>query len=186
MEVAGFGLDVMLVAPGAITSQFGKKQSASIKLPAGERSVLAFHRPRALQRPSSHAPSPVQTPSTGMWPNASPSGRTCHSELVVMLSLPRSRRPAIDRTAHRPHDAGLKACARHCCARVALSTGTLLFRRREGAAFLDPRAHPKTDRLVLALQVARSRPSGQGEASVNAGLLFECPPLSKTYGVICN
>ncbi|POY74386.1 hypothetical protein BMF94_2580 [Rhodotorula taiwanensis] len=34
MEVAGFGLDVMLVAPGAITSQFGKKQSASIKLPA--------------------------------------------------------------------------------------------------------------------------------------------------------
>lgn len=35
MEVAGFGIDVMLVAPGAITSQFGKKQSISIKTPAG-------------------------------------------------------------------------------------------------------------------------------------------------------
>lgn len=33
MEVAGFGIDVMLVAPGAITSQFGKKQTLSIKLP---------------------------------------------------------------------------------------------------------------------------------------------------------
>ena len=35
MEVAGFGIDVMLVAPGAITSQFGKKQTLSIKLPEG-------------------------------------------------------------------------------------------------------------------------------------------------------
>lgn len=171
MEVAGFGLDVMLVAPGAITSQFGKKQSASIKLPAGERSVLAFHRPRAVQHPSSRAPSPVQTPSTGMWLNASPSGRTCHSELVDMLSLPRSRPTVVNRTAHRPHNAGLKARARHCCARVALSTGPLLLRRREGTALLDPRARPKTDRLVLALQVTRCRPGGQGEASVNARLL---------------
>lgn len=37
MEVAGFGVDVMLVAPGAITSQFGKKQTLSIKLPEGAR-----------------------------------------------------------------------------------------------------------------------------------------------------
>ncbi|GAA5849693.1 hypothetical protein JCM5353_003880 [Sporobolomyces roseus] len=33
MEVAGFGINVMLVAPGAITSQFGKKQMNSFKLP---------------------------------------------------------------------------------------------------------------------------------------------------------
>ncbi|KWU46359.1 oxidoreductase [Rhodotorula sp. JG-1b] len=36
MEVAGFGIDVMLVAPGAITSQFGKKQTLSIKLPEAD------------------------------------------------------------------------------------------------------------------------------------------------------
>lgn len=36
MEVAGFGVDVMLVAPGAITSQFGKKQTLSIKMPEGD------------------------------------------------------------------------------------------------------------------------------------------------------
>ncbi|GAA5882627.1 hypothetical protein JCM16303_002080 [Sporobolomyces ruberrimus] len=33
MEVAGFGVNVMLVAPGAITSQFGKKQMGSFKMP---------------------------------------------------------------------------------------------------------------------------------------------------------
>ena len=33
MEVKGFGINVMLVAPGAITSQFGKKQMNSFKLP---------------------------------------------------------------------------------------------------------------------------------------------------------
>ncbi|GAA5999021.1 hypothetical protein JCM5350_000045 [Sporobolomyces pararoseus] len=33
MEVKGFGIDVMLVAPGAITSQFGKKQLGSFKMP---------------------------------------------------------------------------------------------------------------------------------------------------------
>ncbi|GAA5969980.1 hypothetical protein JCM11641_000217 [Rhodosporidiobolus odoratus] len=33
MEVQGFGVNVMLVAPGAITSQFGSKQVESIKMP---------------------------------------------------------------------------------------------------------------------------------------------------------
>ncbi|GAA5835163.1 hypothetical protein JCM3766R1_006888 [Sporobolomyces carnicolor] len=33
MEVKGFGVKVMLVAPGAITSQFGKKQMGSFKMP---------------------------------------------------------------------------------------------------------------------------------------------------------
>ncbi|GAA6011663.1 hypothetical protein JCM11491_004725 [Sporobolomyces phaffii] len=33
MELAGFGVHVMLVAPGAITSQFGKKQMGSFKMP---------------------------------------------------------------------------------------------------------------------------------------------------------
>lgn len=33
MEVKGFGVNVLLVAPGAITSQFGKKQMGSFKMP---------------------------------------------------------------------------------------------------------------------------------------------------------
>ncbi|GAA5900186.1 SDR family oxidoreductase [Sporobolomyces salmoneus] len=33
MEVKGFGVNVMLIAPGAITSQFGKKQMGSFKMP---------------------------------------------------------------------------------------------------------------------------------------------------------
>ncbi|GAA6032619.1 hypothetical protein NBRC10512_004449, partial [Rhodotorula toruloides] len=33
MEVKGLGIDVMLVAPGAITSQFGKKQLNSFQMP---------------------------------------------------------------------------------------------------------------------------------------------------------
>ncbi|CEQ40006.1 SPOSA6832_01588, partial [Sporobolomyces salmonicolor] len=33
METEGFGLDIMLVAPGAIKSQFGQKQLATFKLP---------------------------------------------------------------------------------------------------------------------------------------------------------
>lgn len=35
MEVKGLGIDVMLVAPGAITSQFGKKQLNSFQMPEG-------------------------------------------------------------------------------------------------------------------------------------------------------
>lgn len=37
MEVKGLGIDVMLVAPGAITSQFGKKQLNSFQMPEGAR-----------------------------------------------------------------------------------------------------------------------------------------------------
>ncbi|GJN88368.1 hypothetical protein Rhopal_001334-T1 [Rhodotorula paludigena] len=37
MEVKGLGINVMLVAPGAITSQFGKKQTVSIRLPEDSR-----------------------------------------------------------------------------------------------------------------------------------------------------
>lgn len=35
MEVKGLGVKVMLVAPGAITSQFGKKQADSFDMPPG-------------------------------------------------------------------------------------------------------------------------------------------------------
>lgn len=36
MEVEGFGINVMLVAPGGITSNFGQKQVDSINMPSGK------------------------------------------------------------------------------------------------------------------------------------------------------
>lgn len=44
MEVKGFGVNVMLVAPGAITSGFGKKQADSFDMP----SSTSFLRPLSL------------------------------------------------------------------------------------------------------------------------------------------
>lgn len=57
MEVKGLGINVMLVAPGAITSQFGKKQTVSIRLPEGTPCALGS----AALLPYTHSTMPELT-----------------------------------------------------------------------------------------------------------------------------
>ena len=45
MELKGFGIDVLLLAPGGIRSGFGERQASSIKLRKGLK-LPNFHNPR--------------------------------------------------------------------------------------------------------------------------------------------
>ncbi|GAA6048950.1 hypothetical protein JCM3770_007134 [Rhodotorula araucariae] len=63
MEVKGLGINVMLVAPGAITSNFGTKQKESIQLPADslyqQVSDMILKRAEISQTPGRTTPAPI-------------------------------------------------------------------------------------------------------------------------------
>lgn len=86
MELKGFGINVLLVAPGAITSNFGEKQSASFKAVKGRYSSVSVRLDPLMLTPDLCLDSVYASAAAAIEARANISQRNDHSISAASLA----------------------------------------------------------------------------------------------------